>query len=473
MTFISLEFGIFILIVLIIFWLLKSRFYYQKILLLLSSNFFYGYYDYRFLLILNFTIFSDFISGILINKTSNRLFQKLILIIAITISLLLMFYFKYLNFIIQILNDSFNLHIFKLNIILPIGISFYTFHGISYLIDVYNKKIKSESSILNYSLFVSYFPLLVAGPIERAGNLLNQFKKKKNIFDYSSFVNGMQLILIGFFKKIVLSDNLSLFVDDIYINSENYNGATLMIGTFFFAFQIYFDFSGYSDIASGLAKLFGQKLIINFNYPYLTKNIIEFWQKWHISLSSFFKDYIYIPIGGNTNKNIYYVRNILFIFLISGIWHGANLNFIIWGLYHGLLYLISKIIIKLIKFPIKNNYLNGLAYIMNFTLISIGWIFFRSDDINQSFKILRNIFCSEIFDFPYFKNGSLAIPFIFLSLFFLLFEKIAKSKKLDSPIFLIQKIKSTLTRNIVYYLIIFLILYLGNYQNNSFIYFQF
>jgi D-alanyl-lipoteichoic acid acyltransferase DltB (MBOAT superfamily) len=338
---------------------------------------------------------------------------------------------------------------------------------------VYNKKIKSESNILNYSLFVSYFPLLVAGPIERAGNLLNQFKKKNNIFDYSSFVNGMQLILIGFFKKIVLADNLSLFVDDIYINSENYNGATLILGTFFFAFQIYFDFSGYSDIASGLAKLFGQKLIINFNYPYLSKNIIEFWQKWHISLSSFFKDYIYIPIGGNTNKNICYVRNILFIFLISGIWHGANLNFIIWGLYHGLLYLISKIIIKFIKFPINNNFLNGFAYLINFTLISIGWIFFRSDDFNQSFKILRNIFCSEIFDFPYFKNGSLSIPFIFLSLFFLLFENIAKTKKLDSPIFLIQKIKSTLTRNIVYYVIIFLILYLGNYQNNSFIYFQF
>lgn len=473
MTFVSLEFGIFITMVLIIFWLLKSSFYCQKILLLVSSNIFYGYYNYHFLFILNFTIITDFISGILINKTKNSLIKKLILITAITISLLLMFYFKYFNFLIQILNDSFNLNILKFNILLPVGISFYTFHGISYLIDVYNKKTNSESNFLNYALFVSYFPLLVAGPIERANNLLHQFKIEINKFNYYSFVNGLQLILIGFFKKIVLSDNLSIFVDGIYLNSNNYNGSTILIGTFLFAFQIYFDFSGYSDIASGLARLFGQKLVINFNFPYLTKSIIEFWQKWHISLSNFFRDYIYIPMGGKANKNNHYIRNILLVFVVSGVWHGANLNFIIWGIYHGILYLISKFILKTFKTPMKNNYFNAAAYLLNFILISFGWIFFRSENINQSIDIIKKIFSLEIFGIPYFQNGSLCFPFIFLSLLFLVFEYIAKSERLDSPIYLIQKIKNPISRNMFYYLVIFLILYLGNYEKNSFIYFQF
>ncbi|MFN5370214.1 MAG: MBOAT family O-acyltransferase, partial [Bacteroidia bacterium] len=359
--------------------------------------------------------------------------RKFWLYISIIINVGFLALFKYFNFFIEtfasFLNSigiNFNIHIIQ--VIVPIGISFYTFHGLSYIIDIYQYKIKSEKNIIDYSLFVSYFPLLVAGPIERANRLLPQLKTVK-VFDQGLAVRGLKQILYGLFKKIVIADNCGIYTNDIFNNYYDFSGVTLFVGAFLFAVQIYADFSAYSDIASGTSRLFGIQLIRNFSYPYFSRNIAEFWRRWHISLSSWFRDYLYIPLGGGKGSTLNRVRNVLIIFLVSGLWHGANWTFVFWG------FLNALFVLPFIISKSRNHYTNIVAQnslfpslyefiqiISTFLLTTLIWIFFRIKTINESFTICMKIF-NDLFNYrsfvetyDYLKANSFYE--IFLLLFF-------------------------------------------------------
>lgn len=312
----------------------------------------------------------------------------------------LLFTFKYFNFFVASFYDLFyssqnNNELLLINIILPVGISFYTFQTLSYTIDVYNNKIKPSTSLLDLAVYVSFFPQLVAGPIERAARFLPQVMSKRS-FDYSSGVTGIKLIIIGFFKKIVIADSFASSVDIVFSNIDNLSYISLIIGCTLFSFQIYCDFSGYTDIARGLGKLLGFDLMLNFNYPYFSKSISEFWKRWHISLTSWFRDYMYIPLGGSRVSNLLTVRNIFLVFIISGLWHGANLTFLFWGLIHALLYMPTYIFkrfninIKNIKFT-NNSLSRFLNPLFLFVLITIAWVFFRSENLNDAFNFIYNM----------------------------------------------------------------------------------
>src|SRR5688572_22364742 len=332
MYFNSIEFAIFLPIVFILYWFVFRNLKWQNSLLIISSYFFYGWWDWRFLFLLFFSTLLDYYSGIKIFEAQSKKFKKVWLWTSVTINLGFLAFFKYYNFFIDSLIDTgINIQPSSLQLILPVGISFYTFHGLSYVIDIYYNRIKPEYNFVTYALFVSFFPLLVAGPIERATHLLPQLKHERQ-FNYLQSVDGLRQILWGLFKKIVIADNCATYANLIFNNSEQYSGSTLLLGAIFFAFQIYGDFSGYSDIALGTARLFGVELLQNFAFPYFSRDIGEFWRRWHISLSSWFKDYVYIPLGGSNGGTWLKIRNVFVIFLLSGFWHGANWTFIVWGL---------------------------------------------------------------------------------------------------------------------------------------------
>src|SRR5918993_1069168 len=343
MYFNSIDFAIFLPIVFILYWFVFRKLRFQNVLLILSSYLFYGWWDWRFLFLLFFSTLLDYFSGIQIYNAHSKQLKKLWLWTSVTINLGFLAFFKYYNFFIDSLIDTgINIQPSTLQFILPVGISFYTFHGLSYVIDIYQNRIKAEKSFIDYALFVSFFPLLVAGPIERATHLLPQLKRPRS-FDYSKAVDGLRQILWGLFKKVVIADNCAVIANTVFDGSGNYPGSAHVIGAIFFAFQIYCDFSGYSDIAIGTARLFGIDLLRNFSYPYFSRNIAEFWRRWHISLSSWFRDYLYIPLGGSKGGTWIKIRNTLLIFLVSGFWHGANWTFIAWGLLNAL-YIIPSVI---------------------------------------------------------------------------------------------------------------------------------
>ena len=329
MLFNSVAFAIFLPIVFILYWILANKGHkIQNLLLLAASLYFYASWDWRFLLLLITSIILGYFSGALINNSVNERQRKFWLWTSILFNLGFLGFFKYFNFFAESFSDALgllgiNAGVSTLNIILPVGISFYTFHGLSYIIDIYNRKIQPERNFINYSLFVSYFPLLVAGPIERATHLLPQIDKAR-AFDYSNAANGLRQILWGLFKKIVIADNCAQYANIIFNNHQDHSGSTLLIGALLFTFQIYGDFSGYSDIALGVSRLFGIELLRNFAYPYFSRDIAEFWRRWHISLSSWFRDYVYIPLGGSRGGIWMKIRNTFAIFLLSGFWHGAN-----------------------------------------------------------------------------------------------------------------------------------------------------
>jgi D-alanyl-lipoteichoic acid acyltransferase DltB (MBOAT superfamily) len=316
--------------------------------------------------------------------------------------------FKYYNFFASSFAEAFSkfgVHInpFTLEVILPVGISFYTFHGLSYIIDIYKERITAERNFINYSVFVSFFPLLVAGPIERATHLLPQIKNKRT-FDYSKATDGLKQILWGLFKKIVIADTCSIFVDDIFQNYSNYSGGTLIVGAILFSFQIYGDFSGYSDIAIGVAKLFGIDLITNFKTPYFSRNIAEFWRRWHISLSTWFRDYVYIPLGGSKTSKILAIRNIFIIFIVSGFWHGANWTYIIWGGLNAFYFLPSFLIKKnriYLHSKTNDDFLPKLKelfdIIITFGITTFAWIFFRSKTVYDAIMFIKGIFNNSNF----------------------------------------------------------------------------
>ena len=400
MNFNSIFFLVFLIIVFSIHWILFSKTSkLQNIFLLLSSFCFYAGWDYRFLSLILFSIVVDFFVGISIEKSLISRHKKLLLTISLVSNLGLLFVFKYFNFFIDsfynLLNEiGLQINLRTINIILPVGISFYTFQTLSYTIDVYKGKIKATKDWVLFASYVSFFPQLVAGPIERATRILPQLSSRR-VFDWINAKEGLRKILIGFFKKIVIADSLAPMVDFTFNNYHDLSSLSLLLGALFFSIQIYCDFSGYSDIAIGVSKLFGINLIENFNYPYFSKNIGEFWKRWHISLTSWFRDYIYIPLGGSKVSVLISLRNVFIIFIISGLWHGANWTFVFWGIAHVLIYVPYFLMKKKIFY---NNstfsyFLKDIfGIITTFSVVTITWIFFRSDTIIDAWNYIFRLF---------------------------------------------------------------------------------
>jgi len=402
MLFNSIEFLLFLPTIFILYWFVFNKnLKYQNTLILVSSYVFYGWWDYRFLTLIFLSTVVDYVIGLSIPNQSSKKKQKLFLWGSVLFNLSVLGFFKYYNFFIDSWVELFSSlgyqikSIWTLNIILPVGISFYTFQTMSYTIDIYRKKLEPTKDFISFASFVSFFPQLVAGPIERASNLLPQILKKRE-FQYDKVIQGLKLILWGMFKKVVIADSLAPIVDDIFSNYQDFGGGTLWIGAIYFSFQIYCDFSGYSDIAIGTSKLFGFELMSNFKFPYFSRNIGEFWRRWHISLSTWFRDYLYIPLGGSQEGKWKAIKNIFIIFLVSGFWHGANWTFIFWGLFHSILFLptflfnknrnyTSSIIAANTLLPSFKEFINVVT---TFLLVTIGWVFFRSESIGDSFSYL-------------------------------------------------------------------------------------
>lgn len=483
MLFNSLNFAIFLPIVFIIYWFgTKGNLKLQNILLLFSSYIFYSFWDWRFMFLLMFSTFLDYLTGILIHESSNPKKRLFWLWISVGINLGFLGVFKYYNFFADSFVDGLSLLGFKANlsslqVILPVGISFYTFHGLSYVIDIYKNRINPERNLIAYSVFVSFFPLLVAGPIERATHLLPQILKKRE-FDHTRAVDGLQQILWGLFKKVVIADNCAIFANTIFNNSAEYSGSTHILGALFFTFQIYCDFSGYSDIALGVARLFGIELLRNFAFPYFSRDIAEFWRRWHISLSSWFKDYLYIPLGGSKGGIWMKIRNTFIIFIVSGFWHGANWTFIVWGFLNAL-YIMPSIIFNTnrnnIEIVAKGKYLPTIKEILEitltFALTVFAWIFFRAEDVNHALSFISEIFSNSIFMLPNFPGIEKSLIIIFIVSIFIIVEWIGREEQFALKI--VSKIKMLKYRLIFYYLIILCILFYGNFSENQFIYFQF
>lgn len=486
MIFNSVEFLIFLPVVFVIYWLLRSRLKWQNAFVVVASYFFYGWWDWRFLILIAFTSFCSYLSGRWIwkhnnpNEDNNVCRQRentkrarWITAGNITINLLILGVFKYYNFFVEsfiALFPALNADRLLINIILPVGISFYTFQALSYSIDVFRRNIEPTRDIVAFFAYVSFFPQLVAGPIERATNLLPQFERKRT-FDYATAVDGLRQMLWGFFKKMVVADRCAVFVDSVWGDLASQSGSTLLMAAICFTFQIYGDFSGYSDIAIGTAKLFGIRLKRNFNVPYFSRDIAEFWRRWHISLTTWFRDYLYIPLGGSRVSKVKVVRNTFIIFLVSGLWHGANWTFVAWGAYHALLFLPLIILGKNRRYTnivAENRMLptvkEFLQMLLTFILAVIGWIIFRSENIGQSFDIIQDIFSPTLFCIPLIPG--LTLLFVLLML---VVEWLNRSKEHG---FVVDDIKPRWVRWTIYYTVCFCIILFSS-QSETFIYFQF
>jgi alginate O-acetyltransferase complex protein AlgI len=478
MLFNSLDFAIFLPVVFALYWFVTNRHLkLQNLLIVISSYVFYGWWDWRFLSLILFSTEVDYLVGLGMVHQDDNFKRKLLLWTSISVNLGFLGFFKYYNFFLHSFVDAFsffgtNIQVNSLNIILPVGISFYTFQTLSYSIDVYRKKLEPTKNFIAFAAFVSFFPQLVAGPIERATNLLPQFYKKR-IFDSSKAVDGLRQILWGLFKKIVIADNCAEFVNIIFNNSANYNGSTLLLGAILFSFQIYGDFSGYSDIAIGTSRLFGFSLMRNFAFPYFSRDIAEFWRRWHISLSTWFRDYLYIPLGGSEGGMWMKIRNTFIIFLVSGFWHGANWTFIVWGglnaLYFIPLLLLNRnrqhlgIVAQGKYLPSMREFL-GMA--ITFGLTVFAWIFFRADSVGHAMDMIDKIVSPSIFSVPSVQPKML-IPFL---LFFLTIEWLGRGNQyaIEKSFFHTPRV---LRWGFYYSLGLMIFLFAGKEQ--QFIYFQF
>lgn len=439
MLFNSLDFAIFLPIVFALYWLWQKHLKLQNLLIAIASYIFYGMWDWRFLFLILFSTVVDYTMGILIERSESINKRKLFLWISILVNLGFLAYFKYSNFFLENFVGAFkffgqDLNFRGLDIVLPVGISFYTFQTLSYTIDVYREKLKPTKDFIAFTAFVSFFPQLVAGPIERATHLLPQFFKTRK-FDVYQAKDGLYLIIWGLFKKIVIADNCAQYANDIFSNYEDYSSGSLILGAIYFAFQIYGDFSGYSDIAIGTSRLFGFDLMRNFAYPYFSRDIAEFWRRWHISLSTWFRDYLYIPLGGSRGGMWMKIRNTFIIFLVSGFWHGANWTFIVWGglnaIYFLPLLLGGKnrnhvdLIAENKKFPSLKEFLNVL---LTFVLTVFAWIFFRANNLTHAFNYIGDIF-SFNFKIEKLLIERFAFEIIPLIGFLLIIEWISRNKE--------------------------------------------
>ena len=512
MLFNSFEFALFLPIVFLLYWFVfdyalskcKHQLLLQNLFIVVASYIFYGWWDWRFLILIAITTVLSFLSGIGIEKAPTQRGKKAVMIANIAVNLGILGVYKYYDFFAREFAELFGIEsdFLLLHLILPVGISFYTFQALSYSIDVYRKQIEPSHDIVAFTAFLSFFPQLVAGPIERATNLLPQFQKKRT-FDYATAVDGMRQILWGLFKKIVVADNCATYVDTVFADLSNQSGSTLVLAAILFTFQIYGDFSGYSDIAIGTAKLFGIKLMRNFNVPYFSRDIAEFWRRWHISLTTWFRDYVYIPLGGSRpnipeairlkgDKAIearytkwIAVRNTFIIFLLSGFWHGANWTFVLWGAYHALLFVPLLLLNKnrryrdtvaTITLPdgtIKAKWLPSLKetgqMLLTFALAVFGWIIFRAQDISQLGEVISTICSDSLFAIPFLKTRSFYIP-LFINIMILLgVEWLNRTEghgltKISDKCYI---------RYIVYYILIFIMVYAQPTSDATFIYFQF
>ena len=479
MLFNSLEFALFLPVVFALYWSLAGqRRGIQNALLLVASYVFYGWWDWRFLSLIAFSSLVDFLVGLRLADTNHPRRRKLLLLASICVNLGFLGTFKYFNFFADNFYRAFTIlgapvaEPFMLSIILPVGISFYTFQTLSYSIDVYLRKITPTRNIIDFFAFVSFFPQLVAGPIERAAHLLPQFQRRR-AFDYSAAADGMRQILWGLFKKVVIADNCADVANTVFARHENYSGSTLVIGAVCFAFQIYGDFSGYSDIALGTSRLFGFRLKRNFAFPYFSRDMAEFWRRWHISLSSWFRDYVYIPLGGSRGRAWVSLRNIFLIFVVSGFWHGANWTFIIWGALNALYFLPlflarrnrvnADIVAKGKWFPSVREMLQmGIT----FGLTTLAWIIFRADSVSQAGSYLAEICSSSLLAMPEILPRKV---FLLLGVFFLVewFQR-EREHGLD---FSVSKCPLFIRWGVYYGTGLLILLFAGEQQ--EFIYFQF
>ena len=476
MLFNSLEFLLFLPIVFILYWLIFGKsLKFQNLLILISSYVFYGWWDYRFLALIFLSTVVDYTLGLKLDREKKTASRKFLLGLSVLFNLSLLGFFKYYNFFVDSWVDllgSMGYEVqstWTLNIVLPVGISFYTFQTMSYTIDIYRKQLKPTKDFISFASFVSFFPQLVAGPIERATNLLPQILNIRT-FNYTQGLQGLRLILWGMFKKVVIADSLAPIVDDIFANYDQLGGGTLILGALYFSFQIYCDFSGYSDIAIGTSKLFGFELMSNFKFPYFSRNIGEFWRRWHVSLSTWFRDYLYIPLGGSKRGRGKSLRNIFVIFIVSGFWHGANWTFLVWGLIHSLLYVPSFL------FKTNRKYTNAvvaedtwfpswkelLQISTTFFFVAISWIVFRSDSLSDSFLYIKNILLHM--SLPTSDLEGLIYVFLLLLLDWIF-------RKDERHIF---EFKNKNLRRLVYMLISLLVIFQFTVsKEKTFIYFQF
>lgn len=434
MLFNSFEFLIFLPIVFLLYWFVfdyairkcKKQLLWQNLFVVVASYIFYGWWDWRFLILIAITTILSFLSGIGIEKAHTQRGKKAVMIANIVVNLGILGVYKYYDFFAAQFAQLFGIEsdFLLLHLILPVGISFYTFQALSYSIDVYRKQIQPTHDIVAFTAFLSFFPQLVAGPIERATNLLPQFQRKRH-FDYTQAVDGMRQILWGLFKKIVVADNCAAYVDTVFADISTQSGSTLLLAAVLFTFQIYGDFSGYSNIAIGTAKLFGIKLMRNFNVPYFSRDIAEFWRRWHISLTTWFRDYVYIPLGGSRpvvperlktkgeRRAARYikwiaVRNTFVIFLLSGFWHGANWTFVLWGAYHALLFVPLLVMNKNRRFMDDERQWTDIPrMLLTFVLVVIGWIFFRASDMASCWDYFSGIWQLSLFTLPVVENSLL------------------------------------------------------------------
>lgn len=480
MLFNSIEFAIFLPIVFLLYWFVFNKnLKLQNLFVVVVSYIFYGWWDWRFLFLIAFTSACSFAAGLLIDKfRENQRKARVINALNIIINLLILGVFKYYDFFVSSFADLFlggKEDGLLLHLILPVGISFYTFQALSYSIDVYKGKLEPTRDIIQFFAFVSFFPQLVAGPIERATNLLPQFAKPRS-FDYETGVDGLRQILWGLFKKMVVADNCAVYVDNVFSTYQTQSGSTLLLAAIFFAFQIYGDFSGYSDIAIGTAKLFGIKLMRNFNVPYFSRDIAEFWRRWHISLTTWFRDYVYIPLGGSRCSKAKIIRNTFVIFLLSGFWHGANWTFIAWGAYHALLFL------PLILMGKNRKYRDTVAedralptmkefgqMLLTFILVVIGWIIFRADSIRQAGDYLQHMFSPSLFSIPWLFSRSFYIPLMVALSIMICAEWFFR---VDLSFRKFDRIPKTF-RVLLYYMLIAFMYIVAPAGNTQFIYFQF
>jgi D-alanyl-lipoteichoic acid acyltransferase DltB (MBOAT superfamily) len=483
MLFNSIDFAIFLPIVFVLYWFVTNKsLKLQNSLLVIASYVFYGWWDWRFLALIFFSTLVDYSVGIGLSKQEKPLKRKLLLWTSILVNIGLLGFFKYYNFFLDNFVEVFRFFGHPINpqgldVILPVGISFYTFQTLSYSIDVYKQKLKPTKDFIAFMAFVSFFPQLVAGPIERATHLLPQFYKKRE-FNYYKAVDGLRQIIWGLFKKIVIADNAADLANQIFNNYTDYSGSTLLLGALFFTFQIYGDFSGYSDIAIGTSRLFGFNLMQNFAFPYFSRDIAEFWRRWHISLSTWFRDYLYIPLGGSRGGTWMKIRNTFIIFIVSGFWHGANWTFVVWGALNAFYFLP---LLLLGKNRINTNTVAEGRYLpsfkeffqmgITFCITVLAWIFFRSENLGNAFNYIATILSPSFLTFPQIFPKTLFL----LIVIFMIIEWLGRDG---------EYAMSFISKNRFFYykffrwsfytVLILIIYFFGNFSEEiEFIYFQF
>ena len=481
MLFNSIEFLIFLPVVVFLYFLIPYR--YRWVLLLAASYFFYMSWRPEYIILILISTLVDYAIGLKLAQESRQHFRRAYLILSLTTNLGILFSFKYFNFFNNFLRSAFHWYnadypVPDLDFLLPVGISFYTFQTLSYTLDIYKRKIQPERHFGIFALFVAFFPQLVAGPIERAGNLLPQFHKK-HTFDYERVVTGLQRIAWGFFKKLVIADRLALLVNNVYGNPTEFTGTPLIIATLAFAFQIYCDFSAYSDIAIGAARIMGFNLMENFRQPYYSKSIPEFWQRWHISLSTWFRDYLYIPLGGNRIQIPRWCFNIMVVFIVSGLWHGANWTFVVWGTLHGLYMIAATLWGRAAKFiswslPLPGVVISSIKFFITFNLVTFAWVFFRANTMSDAIYIISHLFVDIKFNLAgqtIMPGGLYEFAIVLIAIAFMeLMHWIQMTNHRVRPF---EMRRPIWVRWSIYYTVVLVIIIFGKFGLTEFIYFQF